>query len=188
VTVSHAELDKVIDELPVGGLSAVGNIGEGTRDRADVNLTLPLDAIGLKGVRFKGQGTWIRSRVTDPTTRDSRMITNDQPFVGTASLTGEVPRQRSSWRVDVASATRYSVFRIDEIDSFRSGAQASALWEWKPAKDLAFQAQVQGIGGAGQVRERRVFAGLRSVAGLDLRELRDVQTGPRLYLRVRKSF
>jgi hypothetical protein len=186
--VSHAALEEVIDELPVEGLSAVGNIGDGTRDRADVNLTLPLDAIGLSGGRFKAQGSWIASRVIDPTTHDSRRITSDQPFLATASITGEVPRLRSSWRIDLTSASRFSVFRIDEVDNFRSGAQFAVLWEWKPATDLAIQVQVQGLGGAEMDRQQLVFAGLRGAAGLAVRQERDLRTGPRLNARVRRSF
>jgi hypothetical protein len=79
------------------------------------------------------------------------------------------------------------VFRIDEIDNFRFATQVSALWEWKPTANLAFQAQVQNIGGGAQVRERLFFTGLRGAGGLSVRELRDVRTGPRLYLRVRTS-
>jgi outer membrane receptor protein involved in Fe transport len=188
VTVSHAVLQQVIDELPVAGLSAPGNIGDGSRDKLDVNLTLPLRLIGLPGGRFKGEGTWLRSRVTDPTTHLRRMITNDQPFTGSATITNDVPRVRSSWRIDVVTAYRYPVFRIDEIDNFRFAAQVNALWEWKPKADLALQAQIQDIGGAAQVRERLIFTGLRSTGALGVRELRDISTGPRLYLRVRKSF
>ena len=187
VTLSHAVLDEVIDEIPVDGLTGVGNIGDGRRDRADVNLTLPLDRLGLEGGLFKAEGTWVSSRVTDPTTGDSRMVSNDQPFVGTASITGEIPRLRSSWRVDLTSASRYSVFQIDEVDNYRSGLQASALWEWKPKADLAFQFQLQGLGGAEQDLEQLFFPGLRSMTSLDLRQERDVRTGPRLYFRVRKT-
>jgi hypothetical protein len=187
LTVSHAELQDVIDELPVGNLSGVGNIGDGTRDRADLNLTLPLDALGLKGGQFKAQGTWIASQVTDPTTHARRRITSDQPFVGTAAITGEVPGLRSSWRIDLTSASRFSVFRIDEIDHFKSGGLVSVLWEWKPKADLAFQAQVQSLGGVDQDREQLFFAGLRGATRPDLRATRDLRTGPRLYLRMRKT-
>ncbi|HEY3950836.1 TonB-dependent receptor plug domain-containing protein [Phenylobacterium sp.] len=187
LTVSHAALQDVIDELPVAGLSGVGNIGDGSRDRADLNLTLPLDAVGLKGGQFKAQGTWIASRVTDPTTHARRVITNDQPFAGVASITGEVPRLRSSWRIDLTSGSRFSVFRIDEIDRFRSGGLVSLLWEWKPSADLAFQAQLQSLGGADQDRQQLFFAGLRNASAADLRQIRDLRTGPRLYLRIRKT-
>ncbi|HEV2531912.1 TonB-dependent receptor domain-containing protein [Phenylobacterium sp.] len=187
-TLSHAALEKVVDQLPVNGLSAPGNIGDGVRDRADLNVTFPLGWLGMSGGRVKGQGTWVRSRVTDPTTGRRRMITDDQPFSGTAALTNDVPRLRSAWRIDLTSAYRYSEFRIDEIDNFRFATQLSALWEWKARPGLDLQAQVQNIGGGQQVRERQVFTGLRNTHGLAFRELRDVNTGPRLYLRLRKTF
>lgn len=187
VTVSHADLEKVVDQLPLNGLSTPGNIGDGVRDQAAVDLTLPLNALGLAGGLFKAHAGWTHSSVVDPTTRARRMITNDQPFVGTATITGDVPSLRSSWQIDLSSAVRSTVFRIDEIDEFRTGARASALWEWKPRADLAVQAQLQGIGGADQARERVIFSGLRNTAGIAAREQRDVRTGPRLYLRIRKS-
>jgi hypothetical protein len=188
MTVSHAELEKVIDQLPVAGFSAPGNIGNGTRDKAALDLTLPLGVIGLKDGLFKGQATWIVSRVTDPTTHQERMITNDQPFVATATITNDVPRLRSSWRFDVSGPYHLQVFRIDEIDTYRSRGWVSALWEWKPSADLAFQLQAQKVWGGVEERTRQIFTGLRSTGQLSAVEFRRVRVGPRLYFRVRKAF
>jgi len=187
VTASHAELEKVIDELPVAGFSAPGNIGDGTRDKAAVDLTLPLGGIGLNGGLLKGQAAWIVSRVTDPTTRRERTITNDQPFTATATITNDVPRLRSSWRIDLSGPYRFQVFRIDELDTYRSRGWVSALWEWKPSSGLAFQVQAQKAWGGVEERTRDIFTGLRSTGQLSAIEFRHVRVGPRLYVRIRKS-
>lgn len=187
LTFSRGVLDKVIDQAPVAGLSAPANIGDGVRDRADFDVTLPLGAIGLKGGLLKTQGTWMRSRVVDPTTGASRMITNDQPFTATGSITNDVPRFKSSWRIDLSSPFEWTVFRIDEIDKYRSRGWASALWEWKPRSDLAFQIQAQKFAGGWEERRRLIYGGLRSAGPVTGQELREVRVGPRLYLRVRET-
>src|SRR5690606_14950047 len=72
-TARHLELKDVVDRVPIftpGGavFDAPGNLGEGSQDELAVSLSLPLDRLGVKGGLLRGESTWRRSKVTDPTT------------------------------------------------------------------------------------------------------------------------
>jgi hypothetical protein len=188
VTLSHAELDQVIDDVPVEGFSAPGNIGRGVRDTAAVDLTLPLARLGMAGGLLKAGGLWKWSQVTDPTTGQRRQITLDQPFSGTLALSNEAPRLKSSWRVDVVSAYRQPTFLIDEVQKVRFETQLSVLWEYKPAAGFSVQAQVQNLTGGRRFRTRDIFEGLRSAGDLAFVEHVEIRNRPRLFFSLRRTF
>jgi hypothetical protein len=187
-TLTHFLLSDVIDEVPIDGFSAPGNIGGGTRDQAELNLNLPLDRIGLSHARVQAEGTWRRSRVTDPTTGEKRQISNEQPFSGTLTLTQDIPKLRSTWRIDVTSANRFDIFRIDEVQRFRVGATVNVSWEYKPRANLSAMVQLQNVTNSRSERERQIFTGLRSDGSVAFIDTRDVKFGPALYVRIRKAF
>jgi outer membrane receptor protein involved in Fe transport len=187
LTLTHFLLNDVIDEVPVDGFSAPGNIGNGTRNQAELNVSLPLDRLGLSHARLQADSIWRHSRVTDPTTREERQISNEQPFSGTLTLTQDLPKLRSAWRVDATSASRYDIFRIDEIQRFRVGTTVNVSWEYKPKPDLSLLLQAQNITNRKSERERLIFASLRSDGAPGFIDVRDVRFGPALYLKVRKS-
>lgn len=187
LTLTHFLLNDVIDEVPIDGFSAPGNIGSGTRNQAELNVNLPLDRLGLSNARLQADGNWRRSRVTDPTTGKVRHISNEQPFSGTLTLTQDIPSLRSTWRIDATSTNHFDIFRIDEIQRFRVGATVNVSWEYKPKPDLSLLVQAQNITNNNSKRERLIFTGLRSNGSIAFIDIRDVRTGPTLYLRIRKT-
>ncbi|MFY8162749.1 MAG: TonB-dependent receptor plug domain-containing protein, partial [Brevundimonas sp.] len=59
VTVSHADIEDVVDVIPLaGGFDGVGNIGDGKADFFQLRLTLPTDRLGIPGGRFQTRGSW----------------------------------------------------------------------------------------------------------------------------------
>jgi hypothetical protein len=65
----HDKIIDVIDSLPLpGGLSATGNIGDGTLDQLSVNIVVPTDKLHIPGGRFTFRNDWNKTEVTDPTT------------------------------------------------------------------------------------------------------------------------
>jgi len=188
VTLTHGELDQVIDDVPVDGFSAPGNIGKGTRDTAALDLTLPLARLGMAGGLLKAGGVWKRSQVTDPTTGQRRQITLESAFTGDLTLSNEVPNLASSWRLDAVSGYRQPTFLIDEVQHARFGTQLSFLWEYKPSAALSIQAQVQDLTGASRFRTRDIFGGLRSSGDRAFVEHLAIRNHPRLFLNVKRSF
>lgn len=79
-------VDRVAVVSPEGIFDSAGNIGSGRRDEVQLDLNLPLDGVGLRGVTIRGSSLLRRSRVDDPLTGESRRISEDLPVEATAEL------------------------------------------------------------------------------------------------------
>jgi outer membrane receptor protein involved in Fe transport len=192
-TVRHSQLSDVVDRAPIflpggGAFDAPANIGEGTKDEFILNLTAPLDRLKLKGAQLRFTGTWRRSEVTDPTTHQSRGITQLRPFEWEAHFIQDLPAHKMSYGVDICCARTETTYRFDEIDVRNLNNFVSPFFEWKPRPDLAFRAEVDYLFHFSYRRTLYEYAGPRDVAPLSYIEHRDPQFGRVLYFRVRKTF
>ncbi|QUD88217.1 TonB-dependent receptor plug domain-containing protein [Phenylobacterium montanum] len=188
VTLSHIELQDVVDLVPIQGLNAPGNIGDGWRNTAELAVTAPLDRIGLAGGQVKFDGTWLESRVTDPTTRQARTITADLPFSGTISLTGEAPALKSTWTINVTNGSRSHEYRIDEVLGYRVETAADVRWEYKPSDRLAILFEIGDITGRGRYRSSTAYAGLRGAAPILVSEQFGVRWPAYWHIRIRRTW
>ncbi len=155
------EIQQVLDVVPVQGVDAPGNIGDGSRDTFDVSLTAPLAVIGMAGGQFKAAGTWISSSVIDPTTHASRRISTDMPYQVKFGLTNDIPALRSSWAIDLFTGFRIPVWRIEEVrrDDYQPWLNFS--WETKPRAGQSIQFEWSNITGRRRSRTVTDWAGLR---------------------------
>jgi len=139
----HDRIVDAIDIIPLnGGLSAVGNIGDGTLDQAVVNFVLPLDHLGVSGGQLSFKNTWNHTRVTDPTTGDSRPISGVRPSQPVISFQQDLPRWKLQYGADWITELNQVSYNPDQTSGFR-GAHYYQLWaEYKPTPTLALRAQV----------------------------------------------
>jgi outer membrane receptor protein involved in Fe transport len=76
VSLRNRQITDVIDRVPIVGVSstfdAPGNIGDGVRREAEVNLTVPTGRFGIAGGEVKSTFILRDSEVIDPTTGESR--------------------------------------------------------------------------------------------------------------------
>src|SRR5690606_31379561 len=76
----HDEIVDAIDVIPLDmGLSAVGNIGDGTMDQLSVNVLVPMDRFGFIGGQIGFRNDWTHTEVTDPTSGETRAISGVRP-------------------------------------------------------------------------------------------------------------
>lgn len=188
LTLRHVALQQVIDQVPVEGFNAPGNIGSGTRDIAILDLTLPLARLGMSGGLLRANAQWTSSRVTDPTTGRQRMISDDEPFSGSLVLTNDIPRLKSTWTVTLTSGTRERSFLIDEVQTIRRGTSLDLAWEYKPTAHWAFLAQLTNLSRRPRERLRDVYGGLRSNFPLDATEHLRIRIPAAFYLRIRRNW
>jgi outer membrane receptor protein involved in Fe transport len=191
-TVRHSALTNVIDRAPVlstgVAFDAPANIGDGTKDELTLNLTLPLDRLGVPRAQLKTEATWRRSEVTDPTTGESREISGLRPLEWEAHLTHDVPRWRINWGVDVYGAWRETDYRFNEVSTTKLKTWVHPFVEWKPRPDLSVRAEVTNAAERGLRRIRDVYDGPRGAQPLAYIDDRDLQFGRSIYLRIRKTF
>ena len=183
----HDEIIGVIDRLPLPqGLSAVGNIGDGTLDQLAVNFVLPLDWAGFSGGQFQFRNTWNDTAVTDPTSGQERPISNVRPSQPAFTISQDITTWKISWAATYLEGLRQFNYAPDQISGFTGSDYFEANIEYKPTPTLAIRAQVN-VWNDFQV-ERTVFADRTPARPIAFTELRP--TDPRTFwqIRIRKSF
>ncbi len=183
----HDEIIGVIDRLPLAqGLSAVGNIGDGTLDQLAVNILVPLDWTGFPGGQFQFRNTWNDTAVTDPTSGQERPISGVRPSQPAFTIAQDITTWKINWAVTYLEGLRQFRFDPDQISGFTGSDYFEANIEYKPTPTLAIRAQVN-VWNDFQV-ERTVFADRTAARPILFTELRP--TDPRTFwqIRIRKTF
>jgi outer membrane receptor protein involved in Fe transport len=191
LSVRHYEISDATDRAPVFTPGKVfdgpANIGDGTRDELQLDLTLPLGRLGVKGGRLQATSTWRRSEVTDPTTHAKRDISATRPVKWEAHFTQPIPSLKSIWGVDVDSGWEETKYRFDQISTEKLKTWVRPFIEYKPQPDLVFRVEIQNATERGDRLIRKDFGGPRSTNALRATDDRDIQVGRSIYLRIRKT-
>jgi len=139
----HDEISDVIDLLPLDDDTAgVGNIGDGTLDQLALNVTIPTDSLGISGGKFSFKNTWNHSRVTDPTTGESRSISGVRPTHASLSFRQDITSWKLQWGAAWFPLLGEKNFQPDEVQNWR-GHDYYDLWaEYKPTPTLSIRGQV----------------------------------------------
>lgn len=191
LAVRHEHIDDLIDRIPIIAdepFDAVGNIGRGRRTELQLDLTLPLDRIGLRSGLLRTSALWRDSSAIDPTTGDSRPISEDLPREIEIHFSQQIARARLRWGIDLTLASSAQDHYFDEIRTERLGTRLDvfAQFEATPAWHVEFFAR--NLADRSAVRERRIYDGLRSVAPFDYTETRTLKIGPYFGVTARRSF
>ncbi|MBX7249240.1 MAG: TonB-dependent receptor plug domain-containing protein [Caulobacteraceae bacterium] len=204
----YSDMEDVVDRVPVvdlstcpivGGepdptsplcevFSGVGNIPEGRNFHYEVQLTLPLDRLWVKGGLLTFSGTWRDSEVEDPTTGEVREISGQPPFTGNAAFTQDIPAWRLNWGFDVGIGFKDYYYNIDEVDSEELQSWWRLWQEWKPMPSLSIRMEFQNLAARDLIRTRDVYTGLRDTSALLFHERKDLNFDPFFYMRIRKTW
>jgi hypothetical protein len=195
--VSHEEITDAIDRLPIFQLNAdgttsvfdaPGNIGEGTQDEVDINLTLPLGRFGIPGGEFKAELEWVNSEVTDPTTGEGRRISGQRPRNLEFQYRQDLPRYKLTYGAVYLDGFDETYFRFNEIFRVRLDRYFQAFVEYKPDPRTSFRVELANIGRFNLDRDREVFSGPRNANPVSFTEQFSTQARQRLILRLRRTF
>ncbi len=195
-------ISDVVDRIPVVNpngrvFNAVGNIGYGTRDDLQVNMILPFDELGLKGLTLKVDATARQSKVRDPATGQYRRIVGGQtfgttPFVFTTmdELTYDIPDQNLQLGVTWHNhmSTQEYEYRIDEITTSWHSFKLGLFAEYKPTPAWTVRLFARDIAQTSAFRDREVYSGLRGSAALAFLERRSLNNGTMLGVNIQHDF
>jgi len=184
--VARDEIIDAIDRIPLaGGLSAVGNIGDGTLDRLSLNIVVPTDKLGIKGGRFTFKNDWNETHVTDPTSGEDRPITQVRPTQANIGFQQDIVSWKTQWGINWLPLLGQGTYDVDQTSVWRGSRYYEAFAEHKPTPTLAIRAQLNLWDDFTQ--SRTVFADrdTRAVAFVE-----DSVVDPRTFasIRVRKTF
>jgi hypothetical protein len=185
-TLRHDEISDVLDRIPLGGgLTATGNIGDGSLTVAQASLTLPTDRLGISGGRLRTTATWQESEVTDPTTGASREISRVRPFDMNVGFTQDIQSIRTQWGFEWLRGFDEPTFDPDQRTDVRLRNYRVLFAEWKPTDDLSLRAQVNIWDDFRVTRTAYADRGTQAIAYTEVREV-----DPRTFfqLRLRKTF
>ena len=193
VTLRHAKLSDVIDRAPIftaGGdvYDSPANIGDGTDDSIGVTLNLPLDKFGVKGGLLKGESTWTRSEVTDPTTGQTRRKSGQHPIDWELAFSQDLPLKGIKWGLEAYGGWRETYYRFSEIETYKLRTFVVAYLDYKPRPDITLRVEVDNLTARNFERINTSYAGPRPGSALDYVDTQDLEFGRILFLRVRKTF
>lgn len=193
VTLRHAKLSDVIDRAPIftpGGdvYDSPANIGDGTDDSIGVTLNLPLEKFGVRGGLLKGESTWTRSKVTDPTTGKTRRKSGQHPIDWELVFSQDLPLKGIKWGVEAYGGWRETYYRFSEIETYKLRTFVVTYIDYKPRPDITLRVEIDNLTARNFERINTSYAGPRPGSPLDYVDVQDLEFGRILFLRVRKTF
>ena len=194
LTLRHEDISDVVDELPFIVLvdddddgvlddadndgvpderlvSGPGNIGDGKNDVVELNVTLPLDKLGVGGGELKLESQWQNSEVTDPLTGEKRRISGQRPDTIELSYRQDLPELKLTYGFGWYGGWSERRYRLQEIQSLDLRNFFSSFIEYKPTPSFTLRAELNNLDPYRFNIERRVFDGPRGTGGLDYIEL-----------------
>ena len=193
LTLLHEEITDAVDLVPIftptTAFDAPGNIGNGTNDEIHLELTLPLDKIGIKNGLITATNVWRISDVRDPLTGESRRISVQRPQDIQISFSQDLDSLKSTWGIDFFDCWDESTYRLNLYQHRRViPPYLDVYWEYKPSPEWSLRVEADNI--VPFVYERRLYtyAGPRDSSPLVTSEWRQIQSQPRLFVQIRKTF
>lgn len=192
LTASHASLKDVIDRAPISGGAVLfdgpANIGEGRRDVVSLDLSVPLDRLGISQAQLRASVSRRLSEVTDPTTGEARPISGLRPIEWSLNYTQDIPGKNLSVGVDIWSAWRETYYRFNQVDDRKILAWVQPFAEWKPSARLSLRAEIGNLTGRAFKVSRKFYSGRRGVAPLTVTEDRHPSYARTFQLSLRRTF
>jgi hypothetical protein len=191
VTYRHLFLSDVIDRAPVfspgGVFDTPANIGGGSEDDLVLNASLPLERFGIKGGLLKGNVTWRWSRVTDPTTGETRPITALRPREGEIDFSQDLPKLKVTWGASIFFGWSQTYYRFSQVEVDNLSPIYSLFVEYKPDAKWALRLEADNLG-EDFSRDLAITDGVRGRDPLLYSARRDLVIGPVVYAEVRRTF
>lgn len=183
----HDRIVNAIDVIPLeDGLSAVGNIGDGTLDQLAVNLVFPLDRIGFTGGKFNFENTWNHTEVTDPTTGRTRPMSDVRPTQAVIALSQDITTWKVNWSVAWIPLMGRATYDPDQTVGFRGRDYLQFEAEYKPSPSLAVSATLNIWDDFQTFRD--VYADRSAVRPVAYREIRQIDPRTILRISLKKTF
>jgi hypothetical protein len=177
LTLRHEEITDVIDRLsflvPVAGqpdpvpVSGIGNIGPGTNDVVQLNLTLPLGRFGIKGGEFKVDALFQNAHVTDPETHEKRNISGQRPNDVKVNYRQDLPAWNISYGFTWYPGWSERRYMPDEIDALDLHQYWGSFIEYKPNARFTLRAEIDNFDPYHFRIERRIYDDLRRTGSIE---------------------
>jgi hypothetical protein len=165
LTVRHEDISDVIDLFPFTVLvdanndgvpddanndgqpdqrlvAGPGNIGDGTNDVVQLNLTLPLEKLGVSGAEVRVSTLWQNSEVTDPLTGEKRRISSQRPDDISVNYRQDLPDLNLSYGFTWFGGWAETEYQLEEVTKLRLNQFYGSFIEWKPNPGFTLRGEI----------------------------------------------
>jgi hypothetical protein len=162
----NEQVEAVQDKIPVAGVAdAPGNLGNGRRFGARLDLLAPLDALALPRGELRVRGMVQDSRVRDPVNRLTRRFSDETGWSYTIEVRQPLPSRKLAWGATWDRSDIVPIFKLKEQWSTGwNQAHLSLFAESTAIENLLVRVTVADVLLPQEVRERRFFTPDRSAA------------------------
>lgn len=182
-------IQDVEDFVPVGGtVEIAGNIGDGSAWGGKLDLTAPLDPLGLQNARLESSLVLQRSSVRDPVTGVDREISFFSPYQYEVEFRQDFPEHKVSWGWSIANFGEEKGFGLDETLAFTFEPELDAYIETTVVEGVKVRLAANDILNVTVTRDRTVFDGSRAMGVPLFREVRGNQNGGGITLTLSGTF
>ena len=169
------------------GFDSPGNLGLGRRYYAELTADAALDRL-WKGLHIKFDGTWQRTKVTDPVDGRMRKWSGYYPnWQWTLDMRRDIGRW--SYGVTANDYQRWTFYRTDTLDTYSNGGIfGTAFIEFRPRPATTIRLDVDNALNTTAVRDLLRFYPNRAQADQVINELRVRNRHPSFGLTLKQSF
>jgi outer membrane receptor protein involved in Fe transport len=158
-----ANNDGVPDQVLVSG---IGNIGDGSNDVAQLNLTLPLEKLGIKGGELKVNALFQSGHVHDPLTHESRNISGQRPNDVKVNYRQDLPAWNLSYGFTWYPGWSERRYLLEEVDALDLHQFWASFVEYKPTPKFTLRAEIDNFDPYHFSVQRREFDAPRNTGSI----------------------
>ncbi|MBI1360302.1 MAG: outer membrane beta-barrel protein [Alphaproteobacteria bacterium] len=147
-------------------VSGPGNIGDGTNDVLDFNLTLPMSKLGIQGGELKVQSMFQNSEVRDPLTGEKRRIAGQRPNKNQISYRQDLPARHLTLGLVWFAGWSERYYNLDDVQSLDLRNYWATYLEYKPTPQFSLRADIKNFNPYSFSIRRDIFDGPRGSSDL----------------------
>ncbi len=182
----HHWISDVLDLLPLSDtFETPGNIGDGRRWGVEIESTIPMDWLGLKGSKFDIKARLQDSTVNDPVTGNSRRLSSpggDFPIIYNVEnkyavemdFRQDFEEHRIAWGWDVITRANRPRYKVNELEIYDDKYVLNLFVETTRWMGVKVRLSGSNVLDSPGYRDRTVFTGRRDLSPVRFREVRDL--------------
>lgn len=143
-------ISDLVDRIPITATTeAPGNIdGTARRLRTEINASLLLDTIGIKGAKLDLIGAWQTASLRDPLTGEKRPLSNRGRTYWNLDFRHDIPNSQWAYGGFAEDSSDYGFYRLDYFGrDYRTGPMVGAFIEHKNVLGLKVRGQIINLAG-----------------------------------------
>ncbi len=135
LTLFRGWVEDVSDLIPIEGVDAPGNIGDGDLTGATIKTTIPLKAL-LPGAQLTADLTLQEYEVSDPVTGAARPATEFNETIYKVEFRQDLPARKFAWGWTLTKNSEIQFYRLHEVETYEEGALLEVFAETRVLRGL----------------------------------------------------